>query len=250
MKRILTSLLAICLAGPAVAGPLRLGIWEAAEPYFIRQGDEWTGMCADILRAVTAANPRQQFVLPTQAMPVRRVEHEMLAGRADLVCGARITAARQTAGMQFLRVPIHITSARLAVRADDPVQIRQWDDVRQLGDKGIVLIVQGNSEIDRLQRDGIRLDAGSPSGEQNIRKLLAGRGRFFYARESYFHYVAPKLKEFTNVRLLPVSLDSGGIFLFAAPHVAASTVEQLNQDLQQLVKSGELARIVRSYEID
>jgi ABC-type amino acid transport substrate-binding protein len=199
MKRILTSLLAICLAGPAVAGPLRLGIWEAAEPYFIRQGDEWTGMCADILRAVTAVNPRQQFVLPTQAMPVRRVEHEMLAGRADLVCGARITAARQTAGMQFCGCR-YITSARLAVRADDPVQIRQWDDVRQLGDKGIVLIVQGNSEIDRLQRDGIRLDAGSPSGEQNIRKLLAGRGRFFYARESYFHYVAPKLKEFANVR--------------------------------------------------
>lgn len=254
MKYLISLLMALILGGSLAAASaqvsLRVAVWEAAEPYYFRQGEDWAGVCVDILRALQTINARRQFVLPTLAMPIRRVESEFVAGRFDLICGARKTESRLAAGMQYLRLPVHMAGNRLAVRADDTVQVRNWDDVRKLEKQGTVLMVQGNAESQRLAREGVLVDASSPSGEQNIRKLLAGRGRFFFARDSYFRSVAPKLKEYTQIRLLPVMLDVSGIYIMLSPQTPAATLEQLDQDFQKLVKSGELARILRSYEIE
>jgi hypothetical protein len=45
--------------------------------------------------------------------------------------------------------------------------------------------MQGHAEVERLQQLGVILDSGTPTAEQNLIKLEAGRGRFFYHRDSF-----------------------------------------------------------------
>jgi hypothetical protein len=58
-----------------------------------------------------------------------------------------------------------------------------------MGKAGKVLIMQGHAEVERLQQLGVILDSGTPTAEQNLIKLEAGRGRFFYHRDSFLRAV-------------------------------------------------------------
>ena len=232
----------------ASATDLRVAVWEGAAPFFQKIDNSWRGPCTDIFRALEEMEPQLRFVTDPEPMPLRRVEYEFQAGRRDIICGVRKSPAREEAGYQFLKNYIHISGYRLAVRADDNIQIKTWDDVKRTKDG--VLIIQGHADIPRLQAMGIKLDAGAPSAEQNLIKLAGGRARFFYARDSYFKSSEFLAREYQQIKVLPVLFDPSPAFIAASKNVPAEVVHLMDQAYTRLVKSGEVLRILRTYGIE
>jgi polar amino acid transport system substrate-binding protein len=250
MKKYVFCFLGVFLALQARASDLRVAIWEGAAPYNVKTAQGWRGPCIDVYKAIEAINPKLHFVIDEQPMPIRRIEYELSVGRRDIVCGARKNASREAAGMQFLTQGLHLTGYRLAVRKNDTVAVKNWGDIRRLGAQGIVLIMQGHAEIERLQSLGIQLDSGTPSAEQNLIKLEAGRDRFFYHRDSYFKSASFNPKDYPDIRLLPVIFDPSPAYIAGGKQVPKTIITQVNEAFAHLVKSGELNRIMKSYGLD
>ena len=116
MKAILPALLLLMPLVASSATDLKVAVWEGAAPFFQKMETGWKGPCTDIFRAIEEIEPQVRFVTDPEPMPLRRVEYEMQAGRRDIVCGARKSAAREEAGFQFLKNYLHITGYRLADR--------------------------------------------------------------------------------------------------------------------------------------
>lgn len=250
MWHALTLLLCLFLSSLAFAYDLRVAIWDGAAPYNLKTEHGWRGPCIDVYQALEQIQPSLHFKLDNQVMPIRRVEFEMLNGRRDIICGARKNPSREASGMQFLKLPLHTTGYRLAVRSDDNIDVKQWDEVVSLGSNGIVLIMQGHAEVERLRKLGVQLDSGAISVEQNLQKLLSGRARFFYHRDSYFKSLPAEQIKNSAWRLLPTIFDPSPAYIAAAPGVSEELMQILNQAYQKLVRSGQLQRILQQYNLD
>lgn len=250
MKRVLLSLVGLIFSMSSHALDLRVAVWDGAAPFMIKTEQGWRGICVDIYKAMETLDPQLRFVIDEEPMPLRRIEYELQAGRRDLICGARKTPAREAGGMQFLKTGFYTSGYRLAVRSDDDVQVSSWDDVKKLGNQGVVLIMQGHGEIERLQQLGIQLDSGTPSAEQNLIKLEAGRARFFYHRDIFFKSSSFNPKDHPKVRLLPTVFDPSPAYIAAGKMLSKDVLIQLDTVFNRLMRSGELARIVRQYGLE
>lgn len=234
---------------PAKSHELRVAIWDGAAPYNLKTPEGWRGPCIDIYRALEQLTPELHFIIDQEVMPIKRAEHEMLSGRREIICGARKNPSREASGMQFLKLPLHTTGYRLAVKSDDTIDVRHWDDIIKLGPAGTVLIMQGHAEVERLRKLGLLIDSGAISVEQNIQKLLSGRGRFFYHRDSYFKSLSPQVKG-QAWRLLPTVFDPSPAYIVAAPGVPVSVVALLNQSYTKLARNGQLQKILQQHQLD
>ncbi len=243
-------LICFLLSFPAFAHELRVAIWDGAAPYNLKTEQGWRGPCIDVYLALEQIQPSLHFKIDTQVMPIRRVEYEMRNGRRDIICGARKNPSREASGIQFLKLPLHTTGYRLAVRSDDNIDVKFWDEIIRLGGNGIVLIMQGHAEVERLRNLGVQLDSGAISVEQNLQKLLGGRGRFFYHRDSYFKSLPAEQQKNTPWRLLPTIFDPSPAYIAAAPTVPENVMQTLNQAYLKLVKSGQLQKILQQYNLE
>lgn len=178
--------LALLLATRGAAFDLRTAAQEASAPKFVsvqRDGRPHIGgLCIDIMHAIEQLEPDLVFVGTQRWQPPARLEAGVAAGTLDVACGFLRTARRE-ARVRYLDPPLFPVRYYLAVRADDDVQVRDWDDVRRLGERGTLLLVHGYGINDLLARaGGLRVDAGGRDSATNLGKLLAGRGRFYLHR--------------------------------------------------------------------
>lgn len=233
----------------ASAHELRVAFWDGAAPYNVKTEHGWRGPCVDVYRALEKIAPELHFTLDQNVMPIRRVEYEMQSGRREIICGARKNPSREASGMQFLKLPLHVTGYRLAVRVEDTIDVSSWDEILKLGNQGVVLIMQGHAEVERLRNLGLVIDSGAISVEQNLQKLLSGRGRFFYHRDSYFKSLQSQQNQ-TAWRLLPYVFDPSPAYIVAAPGVSEELVKTLNLAYAKLVRSGQLHKILQQYQLE
>ncbi len=71
----------------------------------------------------------------------------------------------------------------LTARADGSIIATNWDDIRKLGNDGIILANHGFSIVDILHKvGGLKIDDGEYSAKSNLEKLLLKRGRFYCHR--------------------------------------------------------------------
>ena len=196
-------------AGVLAAPPLVLRTSaEAGAPHkFARPGEQPAGFCVDYARALAARDPGLQFEGLDQYFPVLRIERELAGGTMDMFFGLLRTPARLER-FRFIEQPaLYISRHRVAVRAQDREvdAVRGFDDIRALGDQGVVLATRGTAYTSHvLRQPGLKVDDGATDHLQNLRKLLRGRGRFFYQSEGMIRQLilAEGLQD--EVRMLPV----------------------------------------------
>ena len=115
-------------------------------------------------------------------MPRMRIDAQFLENRIDAICGVQ-NIERNTAQYKLLSTPLFSVDYLLAVRANDPIQINTWDDIRKLGDDGKIMVIRGFGIFDILNNiGGLSVDNSATSSISNLRKLIAGRGRFYCHR--------------------------------------------------------------------
>ncbi|WP_317205173.1 ABC transporter substrate-binding protein [Janthinobacterium sp.] len=245
--------LALCCAAPSAAVELlRTAAQEATEPKFIavqRAGARHViGLCIDIMRAVERMDPGLKFVGDQTMQPLIRVEAGIAAGDLDAACGFIRTPQRE-AGFVYVEPPLFAVNYFLTVRADDTIRIGNWNDVRKLGDEGVILAIHGFGGSKRLNEiGGLLVDSGANTSTLNFQKLLAGRGRFYYHRSPGIKAEIRKAGVLGKVKILPTSMDSQKLYLVLSKTLSADTVNRVAAALAQLSKSGELAHLLAKWD--
>lgn len=247
-------LLFLAIRLPALAvSAIHTAAQEASEPKYIAvvnpQGKAAIGgMCVDIMRAIEKADPELQFVGDQVWQPRARIDAGLKAGNIDVICGVQ-RIARNTSQYQFAATPLFAVNYLLAVRADDPIAIEDWDDIRKLGNEGIILALRGFGIVDILtQMGGLKIDDTATSSISNLKKLLAGRGRFYCHRSPGIGLAIRQAGLEDKIRLLNKPLLTEKFYMGMAKTMSPELVRKIAASLVLLEKNGELKRIFERYQ--
>lgn len=203
-----------------------------------------TGICVDIFRAMEAAQPGLRIVGDQNWLPAVRIEAQIAAGSLDIACA--ISRSRDDARrFTFIEPALFALDFRLAARRDDPVEIRNWDDVRGLAPDDLILVNHGWSYAMRLNAiPGLHVDDSGPTPDVNLKKLVRSRGRFFYFRSPGFSEAIAASDLCGDVRILPAVLEHADAYMIASRQLPQATVAELSGIIRTLHSSGQLDRIV------
>jgi polar amino acid transport system substrate-binding protein len=243
---------ALWLALPALAlTEIRTAAQIATEPKFVAltQNHKNTigGLCIDIMRAIERIQPDLKFVGDQIWEPLVRVETGVANGTLDATCGFLRNSVRE-AKFNYIEPPLFPVHYYLVVRNDDDVRVKNWDDVRKLGDQGIVLLINGFGMINRLHDiGGLKIDAGATDSKTNLEKLLARRGRFYIHRSPGIETEIRKAGLQDKVRLLPTIIHTETFHMVVSKTMPAETVDKIRRAVQQLESTGELKQLLEKW---
>ncbi|MRV72383.1 transporter substrate-binding domain-containing protein [Duganella sp. FT92W] len=229
---------------------LRTAAQQGTAPKFVAADGGAAGLCIDIHRAIEKNDPGLRITGDQQWRPLPRLEAELRSGTLDIGCGLMRNRERE-ADLSYAEPALFSVTYHLVARADDPVDVASWEDVRNLGEKGAILAIHGFGQVARLRElGGLAIDSGATDATTNLRKLLAGRGRFYYHRSPGIGAEIRKAGLDGKVRVLPATMDTQRFYMVAGRHVPAGTVARLNRALAQLDASGELKRLFSKWYED
>ncbi|GAB2869132.1 hypothetical protein GCM10027277_42830 [Pseudoduganella ginsengisoli] len=240
-------IVAAFLALPAAAATLRTAAQDNNTIKFNPKGER-KGICVEVFQAIERLEPNLRFTGWEQPMSLPRVENALADSQLDVFCALIRTPARE-AKFAFLDVPVYTVRHRLAVRANDDVQVRSLDDIRKLGPGNVVIVLKGTAHEESLRRyGGLSLDASSQNLDVNLRKLAHGRGRFLYHTENALLRYIDSEKLGSQVKLLPAVLKEDNLLFAVSRSLPAPTVDMLRSALQHLAERGELKKIYAAYK--
>jgi len=214
--------------------------------------DERPGICVEIIRALQKLDPSLQFNGLERALPLKRVAQELAGDQLDLFFSMIDTPDRVQLGIDFLDAPVLYESRhQVAVRADDDVVVSSFNDIRQLGAQGQILVTHGTAYVEFLAtQPGLRVSKLALSNSQNLKMLLHGRGRFFYhAGSTLRSQIALEGLE-DRVRVLPAVFKADAQRLAFSPRLPPAWRERVVLALRQLERSGALQRLRERYGVD
>jgi ABC-type amino acid transport substrate-binding protein len=253
LKRLPAGVALLCalLCAPAWSAPtvLKVVAQEGTEPKFIPAGiGRVVGLCVDLFRAIERTDPSLQFVGDQQWLPLLRAHSELASHQHDALCAVQRTDERARQYV-FLDPPLFQLRYHLIARADDPVVVNNWDDVRRLGPSATVLTNRGYTTPEMLQRlGGLQIDPSATSPAINLQKLIAGRGRFFLHRAPGMQGFLERAGATGKVRILPNVMATSDVYMAMGTHVDAGTRMRVQRAVEQLEKNGELARLLKKWD--
>ena len=252
MRRFLAVLAAFACSLPATAQGIvvRTAAQDNNTLKYDFQHPPKPGICVEVMRAMEALVPGLSFDGLDKPRSLARIENELAEGQIDVFCALIKTPAR-SARFQFIDVPVYTVRHKIAVRADDPVDIRSLDEIRKLGANGVIIVSRGTAHEDLLRaQTGLLLDASTRDTNVNLRKLLHQRGRFFYHTENALrHYIEAEGLD-GKIRLLPTVFKEEGLYFAASRMLHPATAAQLKSALARLAERGQLQKIYASYRED
>lgn len=225
---------------------LRVAAQIDSEPKFVAQGNIVSGNCIDIFRAIEKTDPGIKFVGDQRWMPLKRMEAMASAGQLDAVCGL-IRNKERLAAYKILATPLFSVNYHFMVRADDPINVKSFDEIRKLKDDGIILVNGGSGAVSALKAGNLKFDGAAGSTATNIEKLLAGRGRFFFYRQPGLSSEVRKSGHEGKLRILPTVFDSQVFYMMLGLHVGKETETRIASALEKLSDQGALKEIAEKW---
>lgn len=254
MHVIAACVLTLLLAGHASAvAVLRVAVQEDSAPKFVIgerfATDAVEGICPDIMRALERVDPGLRFVYETQPLPLRRVTLRMEQARVDANC--LVSNEERRARFQVGAITLFSFDYYLIARAGDTVNIKGWDDVRSLGADGRILVLSGTGVMERLNKlGGLNVEESGKSATVNLRKLVMGRGRFFYYRTYGWDEQVRAAKVGGQVRILPLRMESVRFHLVLGKHIGRDVAARVERAVRQLDANGTLAGLRAKWLLD
>jgi glutamate/aspartate transport system substrate-binding protein len=230
-----------CALANAAALEVRVASQEVLEPKWLRDGERIVGICPDIMAAIERIEPRLRFVgYQRNSRSLSGIETGLDTGTLDAACGLVSSPRRLAIGRPVGR-PIFFVRHYLAVRKDDPVTITSTADLARLGD--LVTTQRASVFTERLRDAGVRVDDATDDNRVNLRKVLAGHGRFAYVNDLTLRYLIREENLEDRVRVLPVILGDEPMYFWVGHKADPALAPLLGAALDKLKASGELDRI-------
>jgi polar amino acid transport system substrate-binding protein len=235
---------ALVLAGCGVSAAERIAVriapQMALEPKWIAGHGPLAGICPDILAAIERVEPRVCFTGLDASRSLPGIEAGLAAGSLDAAC-ALIPSPRRSGSARTVGKPVYTVRHRLAARADDPVEVASVADLVRL--KALVTSQRGSAFTDRLKAAGVRVDDATDDNGLNLRKMLAGHGRFAYMNELTLRRYLRTESLQARVRVLPEVLAEAPAYFWVSNKADPALAPLLGDAIDQLKASGELDRI-------
>ena len=165
----------------------------------------------------------------------------------DVICGVQ-HIKRVESIYNFIDTPLFSVNYLLAVRANDAIDIANWDDIRRLGKDGIILVTHGFGIVDIFENlGGLTIDSGGKTSVANLEKLLAGRGRFYCHRSPGIKADILKAGFENKVKLITNLQFTEQFYMAASKHVSNVNRLKIHTALVTLQNNGELKKMFKKY---
>lgn len=228
---------------------LKTEFQQSYPKYFIDKHQNISGLCIDIMSAITTYAPEIKIIAPkNQFTPFKRIQQNLEDGKTDVFFGLAKNKQRLKK-YTFIKIPIYELKHIIAVRKNDPVEISSFNDIINLGSQGKILTIFGTATYQFLskQKDLI-LDARGRNININLNKLLAHRGRFVYFHDLGLISTINKNRKFKKeIKVLPISFRKYYHYIAFSKKVPQLIVNKITMIIQTLTENGELNKIVSQY---
>lgn len=235
----------------ANAAELKTAAQESSPRYMTSEVNgkkEIHGLCIDIMRAIERVDPDIKFVGDQQYAPFARIKSELEKGELDVFVGFVKTPEREKSYV-FIDPSLYAINHVVAVRADDPVDVKSFDDIRKLGVDGRILTVFGiwTTDFLKAQKDLV-IDESGKTVDMNLDKLLANRGRFFYYHDLGIYGTIKQPQYSGKVKVLPTSFATDYQYIAFSKKTPRETIEKVKAALKKLNDSGDLKKLYEKYK--
>jgi polar amino acid transport system substrate-binding protein len=233
-------------AGMAGAAPLTLRVHaqESVPPKWVVGKPKMTGICPDILAAIERIEPRLRFSRELETRSVPFLEQGLANGTIDVACALLDTERRREVA-QVVGPPLYVVRHRLAARRDDPAAVSSMADLVKL--KALINTPRSSAYAAQLRALGLQVDDSTGDNVVNLKKILAGHGRFFYINEQTLNWMMEQPQFKGKVRMLDWVVKEEPIYFHVGKKAPAGAAELVGQALAELKGDGELARIYASW---
>ncbi len=219
---------------------LRVLAQESIPPKWIPNQHGMRGVCPDILHAVEKVEPRLRFVRSLESRSIPVLEQGLENGSIDGACALLDTPRRRQIA-EVAGAPLYSVRHRLAARASDPAAPSSFADLVAL--KPLINTPRSAGYADQLRALGLVVDDSTGDNVVNLRKIMAGHGRFFYINELTLTHMIGQPPFKGQVRMLPWVAKEEPIYFWVSKKTAPAAARLLDQALTKLAANGELARI-------
>ncbi len=232
---------------------LKTGAQNAYPKFFLNDAGEMSGLEIDIMRVLELNVPNLRFVgrktLDISFVPWKRQQDEVEKGDLDVIFGITKTDARLKRGFVYIDTPLYTIHNVMAVRADDPVQVNSFEDIKALGKYGIILALAGAASMRFLEQQDVplRIDGTGHTVRQNIQKLIRRRGRFFFYHDLGLNAVIKDEGLTEQIKVLSTHFRTYTHHMAFSSQVSPDVITQIEDALKKLEANGELKRIFDKY---
>jgi glutamate/aspartate transport system substrate-binding protein len=237
-------LLALAIGAAACANAwgmdVRMAAQEALAPKWVQLPDRVTGICPDIMAAVERIEPRLHFTGYRRSRSLPGIDAGLESGSLDAACALVESPRRRAIALQAGK-SVYMTRHLLAARAGDPAVVRDLQDLVRLG--AMVTSQRGAAFTDRLKEAGVRVDDATDDNGVNLRKMLAGHGRFACMNDLTLQHYLRSEGLGPRVRVMPVALAAQPSYFWVSRKADPALADLLGAALDQLKADGELDRI-------
>ncbi len=234
------------LSAPAAAAPmtLRVQAQESIAPKWIVARPRMLGVCPDILAAIERIEPRVRFAHEHETRSIPLLEQGLENGRIDAACALLDTDRRRSIA-QVVGPPLYVVRHRLAARRDDRVGIASFDDLVRL--KPLIKTQRSAAYAGQVRARGLQVDDSSGDNAVNLRKVIAGHGRFSYINELTLSWLMEQQQFKGTVRMLGWVVKEEPIYFHVSRKAPPHAARLVGDALARLRADGELARIYASW---
>ncbi len=249
------SLLICCFLQSGYTTELKTSFMGGSYPrFYIEEKDEngnkaIAGMCIDIMKAFEQKAPDIHFTYKVRLTPFARIKKELKHNTIQAAFGVARNREREKI-YQYTDTPLYPVKFLIFALASDKKaqEIKILEDIQTHG--GTVLGLRGTNAVKVFQEQTGHLNIPVevvPTIEQNLKKLLAGRGSFF----TYNHIDAigtiKKLGYQNEFITLPIITKEAYHWLVFSKEVPQEIVQEANTVMKDLEQSGKLQEIYEKY---
>lgn len=226
---------------------LKTNYQDGYPKYFINKQGKIDGICIDILKLIEKKAPQIKFSASKDLVAFKRIQSNLQDGTIDIFLGMTRTKERENKFI-YLDPPLYEVNHVIAVRADDKVDIKSFDDIRKLGANGVILTNQGTSTQKYLNKQtGLHIDSEALNLSSNLKKLLFKRGRFLYFHDLGMVSTIKKEGLTKKIKIVPITFKKYSHYLVFSKITPPNVVKEVETILNEISQNGELKKIVDKY---
>ena len=234
------------VAGFTDAAPITLRVLaqESIPPKWVAGARKLTGLCPDILAAIEKVEPRLRFTRNPETRSVPFIEQGLASGQVDAACALLDTSGRRQVAV-IVGPPLYTVRHRLAARIADTEAVSSMAELLRL--RPLINTPRSAAYAGQLRALGLEVDDSTGNNTVNLKKVIAGHGRYFYINELTLMWMMEQEQFKGKVRMLDWVIKEEPIYFHVSHKAPAQAVQLVDKALGALRDNGELARIYASW---